>query len=260
MQRIRDRNSYLYDLVSSRWIPTDETTRPSRSGQLTVGLELAPATGLSMTFDVYTRRGRDILLPEDEYQSKDGLIGPGIEVSTLLGQYLAGEERSHGAEVGLDLRRGSWRVVLSGTVSDSESRITQTEPDAFRPTRFDVPLSSSAVVQWNRRSWTAGVSGIWRSGYPITVPTARYSLADPLTGEEVDYFYRPDLNNGRLPEYVRLDINLAYSFGFADADWTAGINLYNILNRRNVVDRAWDPADRRGLPFLPLFDLRMELR
>lgn len=267
LQRIRDRYSVLYDLVSSRWIPTDENTVPSRSGQLTAGLELAPAAGVQMTFDVYARRGRKILLPEDEFRSKDGLIGPGIEVSTLLGQYLAGEERSRGVEAGLDLSRGPWRVVVSGVVADSESRITQDQPDDFRPTRFDVPVSGSAVVQWNRKSWTAGMSGIWRSGYPISVPTARYSLTDPVTGEVTDYFHRPKINNGRLPQYVRLDINLAYSFGFADADWTAGINLYNILNRRNVVDRSWDPADsvfrpddRRGLPFLPLFDLRMELR
>lgn len=267
MQRIRDRNSFLYDLVSSRWIPTDENTAPSRSGQITAGFELVPAAGLSITLDAYARRGRNILLPEDEFQSKDGLIGPGIDVSTLLGQYLAGEERSRGAEAGLDMSRGPWRVVLSGAVTASESRITQTEPDAFRPTRFDVPLSGSAVVQWRRQSWTVGASTIWRSGYPISVPTARYTLTDPITGEETAYFHRPDINNGRLPEYVRLDVNLAYSFEFADAEWTAGINLYNILNRRNVVDRGWDPADpvfrpdeRRGLPFLPLFDLRMELR
>ncbi|NNF03479.1 MAG: TonB-dependent receptor, partial [Rhodothermales bacterium] len=166
MQRIRDRYSFLYDLVSSRWIPTDENTEPSRSGQLTAGLELIPTQGVQVTLDAYTRRGRNILLPEDEFRSKDGLIGPGIEVSTLLGQYLAGEERSSGVEAGLDLTRGPWRVVLSGAVSESESRITQETPDDFRPTRFDIPLAGSAVVQWSRRSWTAGVSGIWRSGYP----------------------------------------------------------------------------------------------
>jgi hypothetical protein len=51
-----------------------------------------------------------------------------------------------------------------------------------------------------------------------------------------------------------------------DASWSAGIHIYNIFNRRNVIGRTFDPSkngfsptNSRGLPILPLFELEMEL-
>jgi hypothetical protein len=59
---------------------------------------------------------------------------------------------------------------------------------------------------------------------------------------------------------------MAYGFHWGSADWSVGINLYNAINRRNVVGQTFDPAretfspnDRLGLPLLPLFDLKMEI-
>ncbi len=266
IQRIRDRHSLLYDLVSSRWIPTDANTRPSRSGQATIGFESQIVPHMTIRTDFFARRSSGILLPKDEFQSKDGLLGPGIEIATLLGQHTAGRERSYGVEIGIEADWRSWRMLASYSGLQAESRTTGLNEETFKPTRFEIPRSFSFVSLRERQKWTYGFSVIWRSGYPLTVPTSRYQLTDPISGEATWFFHNPELNNGRLPAYFRFDVNFSYRFTWAKANWTAGFNLYNVLNRRNVVGRTFDPAlevfkpnDRLGLPILPLFDLKMSI-
>ena len=266
LQRIRDRHSYLYDLVSSRWVPSGNSTRPSRSGQITAGVESRALKRTTIKMDVFARGGRGVLLPKDEFQSKDGLLGPGIEITTLLGQYTEGLERSYGTELSIDTSWKRWKVLSSYTGMRAENRARNQSEEVFYPTRFDVPRSFSMVGHREAGKWKTGFALIWRSGYPITVPVSRYQLEDPISGESPWYYHRPDLNNGRLPAYFRLDLNMAYGFHWGSADWSVGINLYNAINRRNVVGQTFDPAretfspkDRLGLPLLPLFDLKMEI-
>jgi len=267
LQRIQDRLAYLYNLVSSRWVPASAGVPPSRSGQVTGGLEYRPTGGLTLTADVYLRRSRNVLLPDDEFRTRDGLLGPGIEVSTLLAQYDRGQERAGGVELGLDFRRASWRVVGSYSGSYTRNRPYSEADDVFRPARFDAPRNGSLVVQRAFGPWTAGVSTIWRSGYPVTVPEGRYAVSDRVSGQIVYVLYRPDVNNGRLPAYFRSDVHVGYRFSAWNADWKAELNLFNVFFRRNVIGQSFDPnaeqvtaRDRLGLPFLPLFDIEMRIR
>jgi len=266
LQRIRDRNAYLYDLVSSRWIPAQAGVPPARSRQLSLGFESHGIPRTVVRVDGFLRNGTGTLLPEDDFQSKDGLLGPGIEVATLLGQYDRGEERSRGLEIGTETRTNRWLIVASYARTRSENRIMESPKAAFRPARFDTPHAFSLVVSFRKQRWNLGTSLDWRSGYPVSVPTARYQLNDPVSGEETWYFHRPEINNGRLPSYVRLDVQGAYRFTLAQAAWSTGISLYNVLNRRNVTSQSWDPSlpgtrsvERLGLPIVPMIDLVIAL-
>lgn len=98
------------------------------------------------------------------------------------------------------------------------------------------------------------------------MPVARYELGDPLEPEPIVYLYRPDINNGRLPPYWRIDARVAYRFGWLGARWQVELYVYNLFNHRNVIDRRYEPTptgvriiDRRGVPLLPLLELQMEL-
>ncbi len=266
VQRLRDRFSFLYDLVSSRWIPAGTGVRPARGGEVSLGLESRPGAWLTVTMDAYGRAARRVLLPRDEFQTKDGLEGPGIEVGTLLGQYVTGRERSYGVEATIRAERGAWQLWVSYAAGRSLNRAPELGETDYRPTRYDVPSALRSVLRWEKRRWWLALSALWRSGYPVTVPVARYVLAGPLDEAPTAYLYRPRINNGRLPAYLRLDVTAAYRFGWLGARWQAEVHLYNALNRRNVIGRFYDPAeevvrgkDRRGLPLLPLFEFKMEL-
>jgi hypothetical protein len=61
-------------------------------------------------------------------------------------------------------------------------------------------------------------------------------------------------------------VTAEYTFTLLSARWQAQLALYNVINRRNVVGRRYDPAptfvrtdDRLGLPLLPLLELKMTL-
>ena len=241
VHRIRDRYSFLYDLVSARWVPASGSEGPSRSYNASLGIATNVDPRVTMSVDTYWHLSRGILLPIDESRNKDGLEGPGIELGTLLGQYVRGEALSYGLECMVRVSRGPWLGWLSYSAGRSHSR-TQDESDRiWRPTRYDTPQFLEAVVQRDLKNWFLAVSSTWRSGYPVTIPMARYSVGDILEEEPQRYLYRPHVNNGRLPATLRLGLQAGYTFEAAGAQFNVQAQIYNLTNRLNVVGYAFDP-------------------
>jgi len=267
LHQLRDRSTFLYDLVSTRWIPSDVDVRPSTSQHVSAGVEAHPAMWLSLSAEGYFRTGDNILIPRDEVRRPDGLNGAGVDTGALLGQYEVGESRAYGVEVSAVARVGSWSLRTAYHGGRSKSRAPGLGEEGFRPTRFDVPRSLQAAIQRTTNRWEWGVSTVLRNGYPESVPEARFGLGDVLDDEPTRYLHRPSVNNGRLPTYWRTDVSLGYRFGVLGTPARFQLNLFNVVGRRNVVSRAYDPApeegvevqNRRGFPLLPLFELHVEL-
>ena len=263
MHRIRDRYSFLYDLMSYRWVPAGRTVKPSTSIHASIGGSLVPIRGMEVTLDAYLQSTKGLLLPRDEYQTKDGLEGPGIALGALLGQYTRGEAWAYGAEANIHLTRGPYLVWVSYTAARSLSRAPELGESSYRPARFDAPQRLQAAAQRTIGTWTLALTGYWRSGYPVTVPVARYAIGDPLEAAPTRFLVFPSINNGRLPPYVRYGASVSYQFrirGRVAARVQA--QLYNLTIRRNTVDRFYEPQEagpvavrtRRGLPMIPLIE------
>ena len=265
LHRLRDRYSLAYDLVSSRWIPSSAQVKPSESLQFGFGMRSQPAGGLTLEMNTYLRGSRRMLVPADVFRTKDGIEGPGIEVGALLGQYIQAEGRAFGTELTAFLERGAWDLRLGVATSRTLVKAPERSGDRWRPADLDVPFSLRGAASWTSGAWETTLGTEIRSGYPISVPTARYQLGDPVNDPET-YLYRPQINNGRLPAYVRFDASLAYRFSFWNSNWKARINVYNVTNQGNVVDRSFAPReegvrvdDQRGFPILPLLEIQMTL-
>ena len=266
MHRLRDRYSFMYDLVSSRWIPASSGVAPSSSTQLSAGLDYAPLAGLTLSADSYWRHSRDILIPRDQYDDKDGLDGPGIEVGALLGQYTPATGRAFGVEASARIERRDWNALAAYSRGRMLNRAAEIDSTGYHPSRFDIPRELRLIAALTPGSWSLSAALDLRSGYPYSVPIARYAVSDPLDDEPVQYLHRPFTNNGRLPVYRRLDVGVAYQFKLLRAYWSVDLQIYNVLNHRNIVSRSFDPAgnvvrvtDRRGLPILPLLEIKVTL-
>ena len=266
IQRLRDRYSFMYDLVSSRWIPTSGDLNPSRSFQVSLEATSTPYPWLDLSVESYWRSSKNVLIPRDVFQQKDGIDGPGIEVSTLLSQYTPGLSKAYGVEVSSLLSFDRWRVAVNYSGAKSKNRAPLVGDTDYHPSLFDVPRLLRGSVTRTYSDWNVTVSTLIRSGYPITVPVAAYTLSGPGDPEPTRYLYRPEYNNGRLPPYLRFDLTVAYNFDLLGADWTTQLHIFNLTNRRNVIDRYYEPTpdnveitQRKGLPILPLFEIEMDL-
>lgn len=266
LHRLRDRYSLAYDLVSSRWIPSSSRVQPATGVEFGIGVQSQPRPGWTVELNAYEREARHFLVPADVFREKDGIEGPGIEVGALLGQYTAGSERAFGVELSTAFQDGPWNVRLGLSTGRTFVRGPSRNGLRWRPSDLDVPFSARGALSWEGRRWRITFATALRSGYPITVPTARYRLGDPVESEPTTYLYRPEVNNGRLPPYLRLDLSAAYSFQLLSADWTATLDVFNTTNRDNVLDQTYQPTNtgvdvtrQHGFPILPLLELEMEL-
>ncbi len=255
LHRLRDRYSVLYDLISTRWIPADTRVPPATG---------APRPGVQVDVEAYARRMQGVLVAEDAFQQKDGLEGPGIALGALLGQYVQARGRAYGAEVALVSETPTWLVWLAYTAERSERR--RPADAGFHPSDYDVPHSFKGVIKRRGARFSVAFSGEVRAGDPFAVPVARYGIGDPLQPGQTRYLYRPDLNNGRLPLYTRLDASAGYHFRWLGPRWQVRLDVYNLLNHRNVIGRLYEPSgetvrvtNRRGLPLLPLFEIEVTL-
>ena len=265
LHRLRDRYSLAYDLVTSRWVPSTRTIRPASSTQVGVGVRSRPLPGLTLEWNAYSRWTRNLLVPADAFREKGGVEGPGIELGALRGQFTRGDERAFGTELTALLERGVWDLRFGVAAGRTFVRAPERSGNRWRPADLDVPVSVRGAVSWTGTPWEVTLATEIRSGYPISVPVARYRVGDPVE-EPSPLLHRPQINNGRLPAYLRLDASLGYRFSFLSARWAATLTLFNASNRRNVVDRAYQPtsagvsvSDQTGLPVLPLFEIEMEL-
>jgi len=266
LHRIRDRYSLAYDLVSSRWVPASERVSPATGTQVSFSGRSQPTRWLTLELSTYARSAEKTLIPADVFVTKDGLEGPGIEIGALLGQYIEADERAFGAELTALAEIGQFDARLGLASGRTYVRGLNRDNASWRAADLDVPYSLRAALSWTGNRWEASVATEARSGYPLTTPVARYRLGDPVETDPTTYLYRPQINNGRLPTYLRLDATVGYRFSFLSAQWKAKLNLYNATNRANIVDRQFSPTDtgvrvddRRGLPILPLLELEMTL-
>lgn len=266
LHRLRDRYSLAYDLVSSRWVPSSERVQPAMSGQVGLGTHTQLRPGWTLELDAYARETRHTLIPADVFQEKEGIDGPGIEVGALLGQYTTGAERALGVELSSIFERSPWRARMVLSAGRTFVRAPSQERLRWRPSSLDVPLSLRSTLSWEGEAWRATIATELRSGYPTTVPVARYRLGDPTVREPTTYLYRPRVNNGRLPPYFRVDLTVSYRFRFLSADWTATLDVFNSTNRENILGKTYQPTQtgvsvdrQQGLPILPLVELEMEL-
>ncbi|WP_228702768.1 TonB-dependent receptor domain-containing protein [Salisaeta longa] len=266
LHRLRDRFSLAYDVVSSRWIPSDAGVAPATAWQFSAGARSYPLPMLTAELNLYARLTDNMLIPEDVFQSKDNLQGPGINVGTLLGQYVPAKARAFGAELSLLAERGPWQLRVSGSLGRSLVQTPEQNNGRWRPADLDVPVGFNGVLGWSDGPWSATLAVDARRGFPLSRPVARYAVGTPLQEAPTTYLYRPRINNGRLPTYWRVDATAGYRFSMLSARWKARLTLYNVTNHANVVGRQYEPTptgvlrdDQRGLPILPLFELEMTL-
>ena len=124
---------------------------------------------------------------------------------------------------------------ISGFMGYTLSKSTRKIPDVNQGRTFEANHDRRHNVSFNgvyelNKAWSFGLSFVYNTGRPVTIPTGRY---------EMRYFsadYITERNGYRLPDYHRMDISATLVPGWKKqrrlkSKWTFAV--YNVYNRKN---------------------------
>ncbi len=213
-------------LPTDIWWPSTRNILPQDGYQYAIALQSTPrwkGHQWDLSWEVFYREMYHIL---DFRSGADLILNPQIERDLVQGRGWA-----YGAEWMLQKLTGRLTGWISYTYSRSFRYIPQITRDPF-PNYVDRPHSATLVLQYPLSSrWEVGITGIYATGRPITVPVAKYIYDGQVLG-----VYN-ERNNRRMPDYHRIDLSLTWTAPKKEGRrWTSSWNfaVYNLYGRRNM--------------------------
>ncbi len=136
------------------------------------------------------------------------------------------------------LLRKRWRnysLWLSYATGQVEQQFPELNDSLPYPARHDIRQRLNFVNTYSLPHWDFSFNVNLRSGTP-------YSRAEVVLCEDCDPQNKyalsyPRLNAERLPGAARLDLGATYKFERRKMKGKIGMSIYNLLNRRNLLDK-----------------------
>ena len=179
---------------------------------------------------------------------------------TTRGVFNRGDGNSKGVELLLRKESGAMTGWVGYSLSFTKYTIDGiNQENAFSP-RHDRThaLNLVANIDWknfkrslrgekaiqHKSNWTFGITFVYTSGQPITLPGSGYFFNKLPDQDALDYEVFPSIiNDLRLPPYMRLDVSMTYEKNFKHWSILPYIQVFNIGNRKNVWFVQYDQKD-----------------
>ncbi|MFQ5446320.1 MAG: TonB-dependent receptor plug domain-containing protein, partial [Saprospiraceae bacterium] len=128
-----------------------------------------------------------------------------------------------------------WLAYSSGSVTLQFPELNDGLP---YPARHDIRQSLNLVNMWAFKRWDFSANLHLRSGSPYSIPGVTQVPCPNCQADSLTYaldFNR--LNGERLPGTFRIDLGASYHFETSKTKGKIGLAIYNLLNRRNLLDK-----------------------
>ncbi|MCY7351144.1 MAG: hypothetical protein LH606_10810 [Cytophagaceae bacterium] len=209
------------------WVPATERVPPVLAQQLDAGLywQLGGKGDWHLSLEGYRKQLLGLI---DYPQGTDLVSDFKKNWQDLVITNVAG--RVYGLEGMVQKKVGNLNGWLSYTYSVSRRQSFGINQGKWYPARYDRPHSLAAVLNYKiTPNWSVSTNFIYQSGFPVTLPVA---TVVGFNGEPTPVY--TDRNNGRMPNYHRLDVGATYRFTTRrnrEASWNFGV--YNLYGRNN---------------------------
>ncbi|MFA6949583.1 MAG: carboxypeptidase-like regulatory domain-containing protein [Lentimicrobiaceae bacterium] len=225
-------------LANEIWIPSDQTIKPARSNQYTVGWTgIFADERFQVEMDLYYKSTQNLTTYKEGYISLKGVNNWHTKVVS------GGKGEASGIEMLVRKSKGTW----TGFISYGLSQATRQYPTINQGNKFlydyDRPHSISFYVQHKfSEKLVLNATWIFQSGLPYTPVEGKQltiSLEAADEGNAVYYetFIYGERNSARMKDYHRLDLSLTLnklgSNNKIRSSWT--FSVYNAYNRKNPV-------------------------
>ena len=209
------------------WLPASPNTKPQISDQFTVGFyRNFFDNAVESSIELFYKNNKNTL----DFVENTGVILDRPDREAFL---RFGKSYAYGAEFMLKYDIGKWNGWLGYTFSKAVYMIPEINGGRPYASPVNHDHSVNLLVSYDvSRQVSASAGWVFYSGAPTTYPVARFSLVDS---------YAPVFtarNEGRLPDYHRLDLSLTVKTKRRadDLPWSGEwvFSLYNAYSRHNV--------------------------
>lgn len=227
-------NNPTIGLPTDLWLPSTNLIPPEYLHQLALNTTKNWSENLLSEVSVYAKKYENLL----EYRSAINTFSPIINETTLpiFNDSKDWEKRIEiGSGYALGLDAGvSWKLPksifhLKYSYCRSKQKFENINRGQYFPFKYD--RTHDLHIGWSYRvSDKINLSTNWYygSGHYVTFALLQYKT---IGGEQVyDYSQR---NNFQLPDFHRLDVNMAYKTRYRDGLIECNLGLFNVYNRKN---------------------------
>ena len=217
-----------YSFPSDTWIPSTKNVAPAKSNQIDLGLFFNIKNIFYFSIEAFHKKQRGLI----EIKNNEIDIIENIEKwESLIEQDGIGKVK--GVELMIQKNIGRWQGLLSYTLSKNERQFENLNFgksylfNYHRPHDFNI----NVFVTLNSK-WSISTNWIYQTGRRVTLPIGLLPNVGVNSGSNLIF---GEKNNGKFPDYHRLDIGLIYKRkkkNEREVQWT--FNIYNLYNRQNT--------------------------
>ncbi len=246
VQVIDLQNDFL-GVEKRRWLMANGKDVPMlKSKQASAGLNFN-RSGLLVSADVFYKKVDGIITSSQGFQNQ-------FQDVRSSGNY-----KINGIDVLINQKIKKTDVWLGYSLAESDYQFPDLVPASF-PNNLDIRHSINGGISYRFNQVEISAGANWHSGRPVTNPVAD----NEIVAGQINY--EPP-NSARLNNYFRVDLSARWHFYYGDNIRShAGISLWNVLNRENVLNRYYQinsagqvaAVQLQGLAFTPNVFVRVD--
>ncbi len=231
--QIIDLEQNFLGIEKRRWILSDEDTLPiTRSKQASLGFNY-DRNRWFIGLEGYYKEVTGVSTSTQGFQNEDQFNGE-------IGSYTI-----RGAEFLVNYKNSRVSTWLSYAYNDNTYFFEDIPPSEF-PNNLDIThtLTLAGTYTYGDLKLSLGLN--YRTGKPFTMPQEGPNAINASVFPEKINYQSP--NSSRLPDYLRTDASLIYSFDLGrGVKATAGASVLNLLGRRNVLNTYYRLNDQNEI-------------
>ncbi|NER10549.1 Outer membrane receptor for ferrienterochelin and colicins [Muriicola jejuensis] len=231
--QVVDLEQNFLGIEKRRWILSDEDILPvTRSKQGSVGFNYDKNRWF-IGLEGFFKEVKGISTSTQGFQNEDQFDGE-------IGSYTI-----RGAEFLVNYKNNRFSSWASYAYNKNTYYFEDITPSEF-PNNLDITHTATLATTYNYRDLKLGFGLNYRTGKPFTKPREGNSPIDITVFPNRIIYESP--NSSRLPDYLRADASLIYSFDLdSKIRATAGISVLNIFGKRNVLNTYYRLNDQNEI-------------
>ena len=248
-------SSNAIGLTPDIWIPSDSTILPSDAKQFSAGF-FTEQQDDNIAFSVIAYYKKSINL----ISYKEGTVFIGNAENWKSKIETGGRGISYGIEFLLQKRQGKLNGWISYTYAKAQRQFVNINNGLPFPFKYDRRHDFSIAVNYIlSKNISFSADWVYGSGYPFTMPVARYDIIDDADNENIaetgqfgfvydrNIYVYSDRNAFRMRPYHRLDIAMNFTKQKKNYKRIITVSIYNVYNRQNpyFYYTKYNPADHK---------------